>query len=163
MESFGVRILAYDKYHPFFSDQFSSVRNSDLAEIQAEADIISLHLPLTAEVHHLVDASFLEACREGVIITNTSRGQVVRTSDLLAALSSGRVGGACLDVFENEKVATFSEAESRTYEALYRRPDVILSPHVAGWTRESKQRLAEVLLRKIRATEYSRNPAQEVD
>ncbi len=152
LESFGVRVLAYDKYHPFFSDQFSQVESCDLAKIQAESDIISLHLPLTDEVHHMVDAAFLDACKKGVVIINTSRGRVIRTNDLLAALASDQVRGACLDVFENEKVATFSVEETDLYETLYRRPDVILSPHVAGWTVESKQRLAEVLLKKILGT-----------
>ncbi len=149
LSSFGVRVLAYDKYHPFFSDQFSQVISCDLEQVQRESDVISLHLPLTEEVLQMVDASFWENCKDGVVLINTSRGKVVNTADLLVALESGKVGGACLDVFENEKPATFSPKEAEVYEALSRRPNVILSPHVAGWTRESKHRLASVLLQKI--------------
>lgn len=149
LSSLGVRVLAYDKYHPFFADQFPHVQSSTIAEIQQSADIISLHLPLTAEVEHLVDRSFLESCKNGVVLVNTSRGKVVHTESLLAALRSGKVGGACLDVFENEKPKSFSTFEDRLYEELYQRQDVILSPHVAGWTIESKQKLASILLHRI--------------
>ena len=99
----------------------------------------------------MVNADFLRKCKDGVILINTSRGNVAKTKDLIVGLKSGKVGGACLDVFENEKTATFSQAEHTMYNELYEFENVILSPHVAGWTRESLQRLAEVLLRKITA------------
>ena len=145
----GLRLLAYDKYHPFFADQFSGVESVGLEKLLRESDIISLHLPLTPEVRHLVDRDFLSRCRDGVVLINTSRGQVIRTEDLVEGLDSGKVGGACLDVFENEKPATFSEEEDRLYRVLYEKKNVVLSPHVAGWTKESKKRIASVLLQKI--------------
>jgi len=114
-----------------------------------EADIISLHLPLTKETQHLVNSDFIEKFTKKIIIINTSRGKVVKTTDLITGLESGKVHGACLDVFENEKPHTFNEGENDVYEKLYSFNNVILTPHVAGWTVESKRRLAEVLAEKI--------------
>lgn len=149
LSGFGVQILAYDKYQPFFEDQFINVKAASLEQIQAKADIISFHLPLTEEVIHLVDADFLQKCKQGVVLLNTSRGKVINTVDLVEALHTGQVAGACLDVFENEKTASFSTAEEELYEALYKSPNVLLSPHVAGWTLESKEKLARILLERI--------------
>ncbi|MEO6758322.1 MAG: NAD(P)-dependent oxidoreductase, partial [Saprospiraceae bacterium] len=98
---------------------------------------------------HLVDRPFIDQCQPRVIIINTSRGHCIKTEDLVEALETGRVGGACLDVFENEKPGTFNETEKAWYSRLYALENVVLSPHVAGWTQESKRRLAEVLLAKI--------------
>ncbi|MEO6039481.1 MAG: NAD(P)-dependent oxidoreductase [Saprospiraceae bacterium] len=145
-------VLAYDKYKlPGYAAGRSWVKETDLADLQAQADIISLHLPLTAETRHLVDRNFISQCRPGLILINTSRGHCIHTADLVEALEAGQVGGACLDVFENEKPATFKEAEKAWYGRLYALENVVLSPHVAGWTHESKRRLAEVLLAKITA------------
>ncbi len=147
-----MQVLAYDKYKaPGYAAHLSWVKETGLADIQAQADVISLHLPLTGETRHLVDRSFIGECQAGVIFINTARGQCVHTPDLVEGLETGRIGGACLDVFENEKPGTFSEAEKALYTRLYALENVILSPHVAGWTQESKQRLAEVLLAKITA------------
>jgi len=151
LSGMGVEILAYDKYKTNYTNNFKQVRETTLEDILTNADIISLHLPFTPETKHLVNSDFLRKCKDGVILINTSRGNVAKTKDLIVGLKSGKVGGACLDVFENEKTATFSQAEHTMYNELYEFENVILSPHVAGWTRESLQRLAEVLLRKITA------------
>ncbi len=148
----GMQVLAYDKYKtPGYAAEMPWVEETNEARIQAEADIISLHLPLTDETYHLVDQAFIAQCRAGVIYINTARGKCVRLEDLVEALEAGRVGGACLDVFENEKTVTFSPTEKAWYARLYALEKVVLSPHIAGWTHESKQRLAEVLLAKITA------------
>jgi len=145
----GMEVLAFDKYKTNYTRDFPWVKETNLKSIQSKADIISLHLPYTPETYHLVDFDFLEKCKEGTIIINTSRGSVIKTEDLLIALKSKKVGGACLDVFENEKPHTFSKSEDEMYAELYKFENVILTPHVAGWTVESKQKLAEVLLEKI--------------
>ena len=149
LSGIGVEILAYDKYKTGYTNNFKQVRETTLQEILTNADIISLHLPFTSETKHLVDSDFLKKCKDGVILINTSRGNVVKMTDLIVELKSGKVGGACLDVFENEKITTFSQKEHRMYDELYELKNVILTPHVAGWTHESLQRLAEVLLKKI--------------
>ena len=147
----GVRVLAYDKYKPAgYAADFPHVTETDFAAVHSDADIISFHLPLTAETRHLAGESFLQNCRDGVIIINTSRGQVVHTEALVKALESGKVLGACLDVFENEKTGTFTPAEHALYDRLYALEQVVLSPHIAGWTHESKYKLAAILLERIR-------------
>lgn len=142
-------VLAYDKYKSDYTAGMPWVQEASLKEIQQNADIISLHLPLTAETKHLVNESFIADCRKGFVLLNTSRGACIDTRAVVAALEDGRIGGACLDVFENEKTPTFSEAETALYKRLYALDQVVLSPHIAGWTHESKRRLAEILVEKI--------------
>lgn len=149
MSSWELDIISFDKYKPEDPLQASYVRRVLLEDILSAADIISLHLPLTPETYHMVDAAFLQKCKAGCILVNTSRGQVVDTQALVHALESGHLGGACLDVFENEKPNTYSKAESNTYERLYACDNVVLSPHVAGWTHESLRRIAAVMLEKV--------------
>jgi len=145
----GVRVLAYDKYKLRYTNHHPYVEETDMETIFREADIISLHLPLTEETQHLVNLDFIKKFTKKIIIINTSRGRVVKTVDLIEGLQSEQVRGACLDVFENEKPHTFKADENNVYEKLYRFDNVILTPHVAGWTVESKKRLAEILIEKI--------------
>jgi D-3-phosphoglycerate dehydrogenase / 2-oxoglutarate reductase len=179
----GMRILTYDKYLPngytknlVYTEgghfnmkgsdltnenwNFSTIEEVDLPTIMNESDIVSFHLPLTDEVTYMADAEFFNSCKKNIVLINTSRGKVVKTGDLVEALKNGRVRGACLDVFENEKVSTFTDerilrhdverqGELMMYSELYGFENVILTPHVAGWTHESKQRLASVLLKRI--------------
>lgn len=167
----GLKVLAYDKYKNV-RQEIAHLENAqtlpedgllnppircmahveavaDLSEIFARADIVSLHLPLTAETKYFVNQDFLSQFKKKIVLLNTSRGKVVKTSAILTALERNELIGACLDVFENEKVNTFTEEENDLYERLYRLPNVILSPHVAGWTHESKLRMASVLVQKI--------------
>ncbi|MFT6017534.1 MAG: D-3-phosphoglycerate dehydrogenase [Patescibacteria group bacterium] len=144
-----VEVLAYDKYREDYTEDYPYVEEVDLETVLAKSDIISFHLPLTPETHHFANADFIKKCRKGVILINTSRGQVIKTSLLVSELQSGKVGGACLDVFENEKPQTFSTEEEDCFQQLYQLPQVVLTPHIAGWTVESKERLASILLRKI--------------
>ena len=129
--------------------EFSTIEAVDLATIQAQADIISFHLPLTDETRFLVDTRFIKKCAKNPIIINTSRGEVVKTADLVTNLKSGKVRGACLDVFENEKTGTYTEGDKTMYKKLFAFDNVVVSPHIAGWTAESKERLATMLLKKI--------------
>lgn len=146
-----VKVLAYDKYKKNFADDLPDVIETGMGSIFMEADIISFHLPLATETHHLVDQQFLNKCKKNIVLLNTSRGSVVKTIDLIQALQSGKVIAAGLDVFENEKPATFDKNEKVMYQTLYEMDNVLLTPHIAGWTVESKKRLAAVLLKKIMA------------
>ena len=138
----------------------SAIEEVDFQTIMDKADIVSFHLPLTAETQYMANADFFNNCKKNIILLNTSRGKVVNTVDLIAALESGKVRGACLDVFENEKTATYTYGTSRynregeydMYKKLFSFDNVIVSPHIAGWTHESKERLASVLLKKIEKT-----------
>ncbi len=146
---FDVHVLAYDKYKTSYSEGYPHVEETSLEHLKLQSDIISLHVPLDNSTHFLIDSNFISKCKDGVIIINSSRGKVVHTEALIAALESGKVGGACLDVFENEKTDTYSDNEALMYQKLYKFNQVILSPHVAGWTVQSKFKIANSLLKQI--------------
>ncbi len=151
LSGFEVNVLAYDKYKTGFSDAW--VTESKMDRIFREADVLSLHVPLTTETRYLVDEAFLNSFSKPIWLINTSRGPVVKTESLAEALRSGKVTGAALDVLEYEK-SSFEEMDASTMPQALRyilqADNVILSPHIAGWTVESKYKLARVLADKIR-------------
>jgi D-3-phosphoglycerate dehydrogenase len=151
LSGMGMTVLAFDKYLPYgYADIMPWVKMvQSLEEIQVQADIISLHLPLTAATRHLVNQDFIEHCRKGFVLMNTSRGACIDTKAVADGLDSGQIGGACLDVFENEKPPTFSPAEKEVYNRLYLKENAIFAPHIAGWTHESKRKMAEILAKRI--------------
>ena len=149
LATWGVEVISYDKYKTSYPDSVSFVHKTDLETIRREADLVSLHLPLTSETRHMVNETFISKCKNGVIFSNTSRGAVVDTVALIKALKNGKVSGACMDVFENERPETFSAGEKEMCGTLYKMDNVVLSPHIAGWTAESLYKIADVLLRKI--------------
>ena len=147
-----MHVLAYDKYlEAGYASALPWVKECSLETLQAQSDMVSLHLPLTNETKHLADSSFFNNCKPGMILINTSRGSCVKTADLADALENGRIGGACLDVFENEKPQTYSKIEQGIIDRLYKLDNVVLTPHIAGWTHESKYLLGSILLAKIEA------------
>ncbi len=151
LKGFQTKILVYDKYRQRLPEEFRYVtRVRNLDTLLSKADVLSFHLPLTDETIGFFDEEQLASCRDGVIIINTSRGAVIPTSVLIIGLETKKIGGACLDVFENEKPKTYSENELKAYKKLFAMPNVIVSPHVAGWTVESKRKLSEILLRQIK-------------
>lgn len=143
----GCRVLAYDKYKSDFSDDYCE--ESSLDQLFSEAEIISLHIPLTEETKNYVNADFLNQFRNPVILLNTARGGILELNDLLEALENGKVLSAGLDVLENEKLQHLSPEQERVFEKLAGHPRIILTPHVAGWTFESYVRINEILSRKI--------------
>jgi D-3-phosphoglycerate dehydrogenase len=150
LEGFGVTVLAYDKYKNNYVSDFPYVTETNMEQIYRKADILSLHLPCTEETKGLADLKFFEKFAKPIVLINTSRGDIVPTIDLLDALDSGLVSGACMDVFENEKPQTYTEQQELYYKDLFSRDNVLLTPHVAGWTIESRERLAKLLLDRIR-------------
>ncbi len=149
MTSFGVRILVYDKYKTGFANPAKGIEETDMQTIFDEADILSLHIPYNEETHGLVEGEYIAKFRKPFVLINTSRGAIVNTQDMISALLLGNISGACLDVFENEKPNSFTEDEAAMYWQLYEMDKTVLSPHVAGWTHESKRKMAEFLLKKI--------------
>lgn len=141
---FECTVLAYDKYRTAYSDTYA--REASIDEIQARADVLSLHVPLTAETQHLVNADFLARFRQPIILMNLARGPVLDTAALVAGLEAGRVVGACLDVYENERWDTLTQAQADALNALIVRDDVLLTPHIGGWTVESAQRINRAVL-----------------
>lgn len=145
LAGFEVNTIAYDKYRSGFSDRF--VREVPEPELFRQADVLSLHVPLTRETNGMVDESYWARFAKPVFLINTARGEIVDTAALLKAIARGRVLGACLDVLETEGFPALSGQDF--YAALRLSDRVILSPHVAGWTRESYRKIAEVLAGKI--------------
>lgn len=151
LQGFSVAIKAYDKYKPAgYARDYPWVEECEDRESAIRAsDVVSLHLPLNFETLKLVNKSFLNQCKPGALLVNTSRGPVVDTQALIDALNRKQIKGACLDVFENEKPETYIPEEKEMYRQLFSFPQVLVSPHVAGWTIESKYKLAKILLDKI--------------
>ncbi len=145
----GVKIFAHDKYLKEKPPHLDHINLVSLNELLEKSEIISFHLPLTEETKYYCNDAFLAKCRDEVIIMNTSRGGVVNLEHLLNAITTKKLKGACLDVFENEKPATYTETERIMYERLFNMDNVILSPHVAGWTNESLERISQVILKKL--------------
>jgi D-3-phosphoglycerate dehydrogenase len=147
---FGVLMYAYDKYQKGFSDEL--VIETNMESIFQDAEILSLHVPLTEETYHLLDDKFFERLKNPIYLINTSRGQVIDTEALVWAIESGKVLGACLDVLEYEKF-NFEQIENReipeTLQYLIDSDKVIFTPHIAGWTLESNAKMAHVLAEKI--------------
>ena len=149
LSGWAQEVVSYDKYLVGYADNLPLVNEATLNEVLTKSDIISIHLPLDDDTRGMIDTTFLKSCKPGVVIINTSRGGIVNTQDLLDGLQRGYVGGACLDVFENEKVMTLSENEKALYDQLYQLPNVVLTPHVGGWTFESYYKIAQVMVEKV--------------
>ena len=145
----GATVLAYDKYKFNYSDAF--VRETDMNEIFERADILSLHVPLTDETRYLVNEEFINSFRKNIFLLNTARGQIVNSKELVAGLISGKIRGAGLDVLEYEagnfEKLNFSKDHAMQY--LLTASNVIVTPHIAGWSVESDVKHAEVLAKKI--------------
>lgn len=146
---FGVRVLVYDKYKSNYAKAMPHVIETDMEQIQEEADVLSFHLPSTPETKGLVESDYWKKFKKPLVLINTSRGNIIDTKSLLEALDSGQIIGACLDVFENEKPITYTKEEKLLFQDLFARENVLVTPHIAGWTVESKERLADLLLDRI--------------
>ena len=146
LKGFDVTILAYDKYLTEYPYQ------STMESIFKQADIVSLHVPLNTETAYLVNDEFIHKFEKDFYLINTARGKCVNTKSLVLALEKGEIKGACLDVLEYEKTSfEYLSQEGFTAEIQYLLDSskIMLSPHTAGWTRESNVKIAEVLLKKI--------------
>lgn len=162
LSGFDVNVLAFDKYKDNFGHPFLKV--STPAEIFAKADVLSLHLPLNAETKYLVNDGFLKSFRKDIYLINTSRGPIVKTEDLVTNLHLGKVLGACLDVLEYEEtsfeavkpeISNLKPGELEDWKYLKSSSKVILTPHIAGWSFESSEKMAKILADKIIALKKS--------
>ena len=150
MQGFGVKTLAYDKFKTAYGDAFAA--EASLEQLFEEADVLSLHIPYLPENHYFVNDAFLQRFKKNIWLVNTARGLVLHTEDLVKNLKSGKVAGAALDVLEYEETSfdkfrldTLLEA----FDYLTTAENVMLSPHIAGWSFESKQKHGLVLAQKI--------------
>lgn len=149
LSGFGVEVIFHDIL-PNLSDEFAT--QVSLEELQKRADVLSLHIPLTDETHYLVDEAFISKMEKNFYFVNTARGKNLKTKALVKAIESGKVLGACLDVLEYEKSSFENlEIENQDLKYLLDSEKVIVTPHIGGWTHQSKEKLAQVIVDKILA------------
>lgn len=150
LKGFEAKVIAYDKFKFGYADEYAT--EVDLETIFKESDIISLHIPYSEDNHYFVDSDFLSRFQKKIFLLNTARGMILKTSDLVEHLQSGKVLGAALDVLEYEETS-FNFIDFETQPAplhhLIQADNVVLSPHIAGWSVESKLGHARVLAEKI--------------
>lgn len=147
LSAFDITVLAYDKYK--FDFGTVAVKEANLEQLCRYADVISFHLPLTDETYHMADEHFFNALTEKPYIINASRGKVVKTSALITALQQGQIKGAALDVLENEQIGKLDEGEQKEFNFLTGREDVLITPHIAGYSTEAFYKMSKILLEKL--------------
>lgn len=149
LSGFDCEVLAHSLESNISDD---CAKESSLENIQNKADIISFHTPYDESTHHYLDESFVQKMKKPFYVINTARGKVVKTKALVEGLKSQKILGACLDVLEYEKSSfenLFESEMPEDFNELIHSPKVLLSPHVAGWTHESYEKLSSVLADKI--------------
>jgi D-3-phosphoglycerate dehydrogenase len=147
LQAFGCRVIAYDKYRSDWPDAFAE--RVDLEAIRRDSDVISLHVPLTEETRAMINRDFLCSCKRGLMLINTSRGPVLDLSGLSELLENRQLSALGLDVFPEEPLFKKNIAYHPELNRLIQRPDVIATPHVAGWTSESYLKISQVLAQKV--------------
>lgn len=147
---FGVKVLAYDKIEKNDYEYGLFSEKASLERLFEETDLLSIHVPLTDETRMLVDEKFIQKFKKNIFIVNTSRGEIASANSILKGLKSGKIRGACLDVLENEKLTTLTIEQEQVYSQLFKLKNVVLTPHIAGWTVESYRKINEVLVDKIK-------------
>ncbi len=146
LKGFDVNVIAYDKYRKGTS--LEEVQLVKLERIYQESDIVSLHLPLTEETTYWADRPFFEAFKKNITFLNTARGKLVNTKVLVEMLKTEKVKAAALDVLENEKLDKLTPQQQYWFDYLATHPRVILTPHIAGWSKQSREKIAEMVARK---------------
>ena len=140
-------MLAYDKYKFGFGGDY--IKEASIEQIWRYADVVSFHVPLTTDTQHMADEHFFSSLKQRPYFLNTSRGSVTKLADLISALKNKWIAGAALDVLENEKLEAYSATENEQLAWLSDQPNVIITPHIAGYSHEAFYRMAKVLIEKL--------------
>lgn len=149
LQGFDCTVLAYDKYLHQYGNAFAKA--ASLETLFEHCDVLSVHIPLSEESRNWMDTAFFERFKKPIWLINTARGEIIPLKAIADNIHSGKIIGAGLDVLENEKLATLTPAQKNYFEQLVHAPNVLLSPHVAGWTHESYEKINKVLVQKIKA------------
>ncbi|MEI7596011.1 MAG: NAD(P)-dependent oxidoreductase [Bacteroidota bacterium] len=152
LAGFDANVIAYDKYKTNYSDAY--VKETSLEELFEKCDIVSIHVPLTEETRYMVSEKFIYSFKKPFYLVNTARGPVVNTIDLVEALKCKKILGAALDVIEYEETSfevIKGDSLPSAYQYLCDSCNVVLTPHIAGWTHESLRKHAEVMIEKIKS------------
>ncbi len=147
LAGFEVKVLAYDKYLKNYSNQYA--QETTMEEIFEKADVLSLHVPLTVETKNMVNGNFLDKFSKKIYLLNMCRGEVVNMPETIEYINNNIILGAAFDVLENEKLTTLSNQQQKDFDYLINNKKVVLSPHIAGWTFESYEKIAQSILLKL--------------
>ncbi|MEP6674494.1 MAG: NAD(P)-dependent oxidoreductase [Ferruginibacter sp.] len=147
LSSFNVTVLAYDKYKTDFANGY--IKEANLEQLCKYADVISLHVPLTDETHYMANEFFFNGLKQKPWFINASRGAVLETAALIKALQQQKISGAALDVLENEKIDSLSVVQKQQLDFLQLQSNVIVTPHIAGYSHEAFYKMSVVILEKL--------------
>ena len=146
LQGFNMQVLVFDPYKKIAD---MSVRQVSLETLQSTAEIISFHVPFNKETHHYLNSAFIENCPLQPIFINTSRGAIMDTIAVRDGLISGKIGGLCVDVYEDEPINQNHHYAQEIYTSIFNLDNVIATSHIAGWTWEAKERMVRILAGKI--------------
>lgn len=147
LSSFDVTIVVYDKYKAGFAKD--NIKEGSLEHVCKYSDVISFHVPLTEETKYMVNDQFFSMLEQKPYFVNACRGRVTNTAALISALKNKKIAGAALDVLENEKIDALTEVQKQQLDFLTQQPNVIITPHIAGYSHEAFYKMSTVILEKL--------------